>query len=423
MPLSFGPRWWDGARATTARDAATSPGEDPARLDPVTQVLTPLGLAHVLDIQFKHAGRTGILPTAILLSCDENECLGTRQGQPVADAVRSETARRIRSVLRTSDAVGRVGTDAFLVVLAETGYWEALRVAERLRGRVTAPVPLPTGESVSPVPTLAVASIPEATISVDDIVTLAQRVLARNRAREVSTDPGRGDTVVELLSNAQTFRVIREPIVHLGTGRVTGYELLSRTGIEHFELPADFLRVALVSETLTRTDLLCLETCITALQRWGDTGVDYHINVFPSTILDTPPERILRVVTELPDLRRLCIEITEQQFFGDRTRLRAHLDVLRAAGVRIALDDVGFGRTALELLILIAPDVVKIDRAFVKGVSTDATRTAEFRRLVEVIRALGATAIAEGIETAEDAKAIQALGVEFGQGFLWPAVV
>ncbi len=105
---------------------------------------------------------------------------------------------------------------------------------------------------------------------------------------------------------------------------------------------------------------------------------------------------------------------------GDRPRLRAHLTVLRNAGVRIALDDVGFGRTSLELLVLLAPDIVKIDRAFVKSASVDAAQSAEFRRLVEVIRALGATAIAEGIETPAEAQAIQAMGVDYGQGFLWP---
>ena len=404
------------------RGGTVSPrGQPLVKLDPLTQVLTPEGLADALDIEFKHSSRVGILPTAILLSCGEPEHLHTHQAEGVADAVIGETAHRIRAVLRGSDAVARVRADAFLIVLGETGYWEALRVAERLRRRVTAPVPVVTGDLVPVEPTLAVVSISDAAMAVEDIVMLALEALARSKAAEARLQPGGSRAILDLLANAQTFRVIREPIIHLSSGRVTGYELLTRTTIEALELPADFLRVALVTDTLTQTDLMCLQACVAERQQWGGAAVDFHMNLFPSTILHTPPERILNVLGGFPDLHRVCVEITEHQFFGDRPRLRAHLTVLRNAGVRIALDDVGFGRTSLELLVLLAPDIVKIDRAFVKSASMDAAQSAEFRRLVDVIRALGATAIAEGIETPAEAQAIQAMGVDYGQGFLWPA--
>jgi EAL domain-containing protein (putative c-di-GMP-specific phosphodiesterase class I) len=116
---------------------------------------------------------------------------------------------------------------------------------------------------------------------------------------------------------------------------------------------------------------------------------------------------------------KLCVEITEQQFFGDGRDLKERLAILRQAGVRIALDDVGFGRTSLELLILLEPDIVKIDRRFVKGVSTDPLQAAAFRRLVEAVNALGAVIVAEGIETPDDRSTVQQFGVPYGQGFLW----
>jgi len=86
--------------------------------------------------------------------------------------------------------------------------------------------------------------------------------------------------------------------------------------------------------------------------------------------------------------------------------------VLSDAGIRLALNDVGFGRSSLELLILLSPDVVKIDRRFIKGVSRDAFQAGACRRLLDVINALGATAIAEGIETVEDRKAVEQFGGE-----------
>lgn len=400
---------------------ADASSDDPrVRVDSLTGTLTPAGLADALEIHYKSSRRVGILPTAILVSCRGLGRRGTESDLSASDAALRETAQRLHATLRASDAVARVRDDAFLVVLAETGYWEALRIAERIRERVAMPLSSLAGSIDSFSPSIGVVSIPDAAMSVTDLILLAQSTLARSHAAEAPIQPGGSQAVLDLLANAETFRVIREPIVELRSGSVTGYELLTRTAIEHLERPADFLRLALITDTLTGTDLRCLEACGTALRAWGNPAGVYHVNVFPSTLLATPPERILELVAGVADPTRLCLEITEQQFFGDRARLRAHLAVLRQAGVRIALDDVGFGRTSLELLILLAPDIVKIDRGFVRGVATDPAHAAAFRRLVDVVRTLGATAIAEGVETPDDARNLQMMGVEYAQGHLWP---
>ena len=141
---------------------------------------------------------------------------------------------------------------------------------------------------------------------------------------------------------------------------------------------------------------------------------------FPSTILNMSSERLLACFTNTRRPWQFCVEVTERQFFGDSKTLRKRLAGLREAGISVALDDVGFGRTSLELLILLAPDVVKIDRRFVQGVSKDLVQATAFGRLVEVVRTVGATAIAEGIETQEDNQKIQSFGVEYGQGRVSP---
>jgi diguanylate cyclase (GGDEF)-like protein len=404
---------WEGEPT----EGAVAPAGAAPRLDPLTQLLTPAGLADALDLYYKSSRRVGVLPTAVLVVCKELGGLHA-SGAPAVDEVFRETARRLQAALRGSDAVARVCREGFLVILAETGYWEALRIAERIRERLAAPMTPSEGNAVSLAPLIGVVSIPDAGISVGDLLLLAQGALARSQAAEALPRPGK-QPVLDLLASAETFRVIREPIVELRTTAVVGYELLTRTTIEHLERPADFLRLALITDTLTETDLRCLEACGAALRGWGNPPGVYHINIFPSTLLATSPNQILELVTGLADPTRLCLEVTEQQFFGDRARLRAHLAVLRQAGIRIALDDVGFGRTSLELLILLAPDVVKIDRGFVRGVSVDPAQKAAFRRLVDVVRTLNAMGIAEGVENEADAATLQELGVEYGQGHLW----
>lgn len=414
-----------GRRAAADLEASNEHLRQLVSLDPLTHVLNRKGLLQALDAELRQTRRTGSHPIAILLDCDHFKQINRRFGHTVGDAVLVEIARRIQSALRTSDYVARIGTDEFLTILPETGYWEAVRIAERIRSKVNAPLELGVPDPITVAASLGVCAIPDVALSLEQVLELAQTTLAKSKAVQHLAEPaggaGEGGGVtglLDLLSAEGTYRAVREPIVHLDSGSVAGYEILARTTIPGFERPGDFLPVALAHNILTVADLHCLKVCL-GLVAASLEVIDYHVNLFPSTILTTPPERLLEAFGE--DVRkRLCVEVTEQQFFGDSKSLRQQMAVLRDAGIRIALDDVGFGRTSLELLILLAPDVVKIDQRFVKGVSKDALQASAFRRLMDVIGTLGATAIAEGIETPEDREAIQAFGVPYAQGYLWP---
>ena len=267
---------------------------------------------------------------------------------------------------------------------------------------------------------LGVCTIADVHMSLEEVVELAQAAVTKSRTARV-TDTRGGQGVVELLSLEDTYRAVREPIVSLASDALVGYEMLTRSRIEGFEQPDDFLGLALAHNLLTVADLHCLNACLDSVAGATETELDFHINLFPSTILNTQPERLLAAFGQL-DHSKLCVEITEQQFFTDSMKLRDRLSVLRDAGIRLALDDVGFGRSSLELLILLAPDIVKIDRRFITGVSRDAFQAGALRRLLDVINTLGATAIAEGVETVEDREAVEQFGVELAQGFLWKAL-
>jgi diguanylate cyclase (GGDEF)-like protein len=391
-------------------------------IDPLTQALNRRGLEQALDVELRRTRRTGSHPIAVLLDCVEFKHINRRFGHKVGDEVLMETTRRIQSALRSSDHVARVGADEFLIVLSDTGYWEAVRIAERIRLKVGAPLPMGGPEPLSVTPALGVCMIAAVEATLAEVLELAHAALARNtRAREQAVNgvlDGEGlEGLSELLSNEKNYYSVREPVIHLATGAVVGYELLTRSRIAGFEMPGDFLQLALAHNILTVVDLQCFKVCLRGAAPEG--GLDFHINVFPSTVLNTPPAWLIDAVKQA-GCERLCVEVTEQQFFGDSKALRERLATVREAGIRVALDDVGFGRTSLELLILLAPDVVKIDQRFIKGVWKDPFRTIALRRLLDLVSTLGATAIAEGVETAEDLRAIQELGVPYGQGYQWP---
>jgi len=143
-----------------------------------------------------------------------------------------------------------------------------------------------------------------------------------------------------------------------------------------------------------------------------------HLNLFPSTMIDVPVKSLLE---EFPEDRKkgmYCIEISEQQIIGDPSYLAKPVEELKKAGLLVAIDDVGFGRTCLENLILLEPNIIKIDKRCVKGVARDKSRAHALQRILKVAEVLGTDVVAEGIESEEDLDVLRNLGVRYGQGFL-----
>ena len=137
------------------------------------------------------------------------------------------------------------------------------------------------------------------------------------------------------------------------------------------------------------------------------------MNVSPATLVTT---RCTLLLSGLP-LDRIILELSEHDRVQDYTSLDNALAPLRARGMRLAIDDVGAGFSSLRHIVLTGPDVIKLDRTIVNGVSTDAVLTILVRSLVEFAHGCSARVVAEGIESAEDASVLASLGVDHGQGW------
>lgn len=151
----------------------------------------------------------------------------------------------------------------------------------------------------------------------------------------------------------------------------------------------------------------------------GITPERYHVNLYPSTIVGIPTEHLLAEFPEGIPLEHFCIEISEQQILGDPSYLLDPVQRLRQAGVKIAIDDVGFGNSCLESLVLLTPEIIKIDKRCVRGLSQDPAARENLGRYRAVGEALGATIVVEGIETEQDLNILRSMGFEYGQGFFW----
>ncbi len=204
--------------------------------------------------------------------------------------------------------------------------------------------------------------------------------------------------------------VLLQPIVDLATGTRIGAEALSRFPAQ-WDLAPDVCFAQ--AHSIGRGDeleLLALRGAAAHL----DTVAGYvAMNVSPGTLL-TP--RCTQLLDELP-LDRVLLELSEHDPVADYDALAAVLDPLRERGMRLAIDDVGAGFSSLRHIVLTRPDVMKLDRTVVDGVSTDPVLATLVSSLVAFGHGCDTRIVAEGVETADDAQALLAAGVDYGQGW------
>jgi EAL domain-containing protein (putative c-di-GMP-specific phosphodiesterase class I) len=354
-------------------------------------------------------------------------------GHAVGDVVLKEISVRLKETLRPTDHIARIGGDEFLMLLPDTRFAEGMLVAEKVRLAVAeSPLRL-AAETIRVTASLGVLALPYEFCSIEEVLSLARlavresKLHGKNRVssgekHKVKESPDR-EALAELterLRKGECFRAVSMPLLKLDDETVIGYEILSRGPAGAFEMPDDLFRVSCEHNLLTIVDLRCLKTCLTAcVEPKFDQNARFHVNLFPSTIIDTPIDRLLTLFPSTRKDGNFCIEISEQQFIGDPAYLRDHIAALKENGILVAIDDVGFGRSSLESLIILEPDIVKIDRKYVSGIADEPAKARLLKRLVKVVNALGAELIAEGIERREELELLLEVGVTLGQGWYW----
>ncbi len=207
-----------------------------------------------------------------------------------------------------------------------------------------------------------------------------------------------------------------QPIVDLRDGRVEAYEALARgRGGE----PANATLARLAGQFDRQTDKLLHRE---ALRLAADLGLETRLslNLMPSNIesLRDSLEGTIRVAESLRiGAERLNLEIVETEIIEDTRGFLIAANQLRAAGVRLSIDDFGAGFAGLTLLTRFQPDSVKIDMSIVRDIHADGPRQAIVRGIVRTCTDLGIDLVAEGIESEAEFDWCRAEGIAFGQGF------
>lgn len=224
----------------------------------------------------------------------------------------------------------------------------------------------------------------------------------------------------ERVIDERSVRSVYQPLVHLDSGDVIGYEALARGPAgSPVESPMALFAGAEALGRSVELDWVCRAAAYRgALDAQLDPSLTLFVNNEPSALRSPCPPDLLAVVTAAESRLRIISEMTERALAADPAALLAAVGRARDVGWGVALDDVGAEPASLAFMPFVRPDVVKLDLRLVQGHTT-----AEVARIVNAVLAeaesSGATILAEGIETAEHLAVARSMGATIGQGWLW----
>ena len=401
-----------------------------ALLDPLTELYNRRGLQQTLRRETQLLSRDGGKLLVLIFDIDDFKKINDSLGHPVGDILLKETAKKIQDSVRASDHVARIGGDEFILLLPKTHLREGLQLAERLRFAVSnTTIAVSEKETLRITASFGLAPVPGYVTSVDELLAISDPFLRQSKnegknrisyqlpeGAENHAERSASEHMTELMRRGNDFFALKQPIMRLADQSIVGYEFLSRLKNSGVHMPDEFFRVALENNMLTLVDHHCFRSCISASAALPPK-MHRHINLFPATIIDLAVEELVEKLAVNCPAESYCLEISEQQILGDSSHLIGPVEEFKRYGISIAVDDVGFGNTCLESLILLEPNVIKLDKKYIQGIAQNLHAEHSLRRILKIAEDLNAEVIAEGIETQEDLDKLKELGVKYGQGF------
>ncbi|MBK5224827.1 MAG: EAL domain-containing protein, partial [Acidimicrobiia bacterium] len=395
----------------------------------------PASLSHV-NRAIGRASRTDDMVAVLFVDLDGFKQINETHGHPAGDRVLVQVAQTLAGAVRQSDVVGRLGADEFIVVaepVADEGEVAAMgaRLLDSLPRSVTvAGVAISISASIGIATSVGGAS-PDALVREADVAVAEAKRRGRGQIRfcddalrsDIATRSSVERGLATAIENDELILHFQE-LVDARTEQPVSMEALvrwMRPGVGMVP-PDDFIPVAEASDLIIALDEWVLRHAIAQLATWTDDPRLGHLTlgVNLSARHLGHPRLVDHVLGPLRahgvDPRRLVIEVTETALLDDVATAAAQLATLQAHGVRIAIDDFGTGYTSLAHLRALPVDVLKIDRSFVANLDREDERGL-VRMIIEVGHLFGMEIIAEGVETASEARELLSLGTDTLQGY------
>ena len=379
--------------------------------------------------------RTGAL-AVMFVDIDRFKLVNDTYGHAEGDALLRAIAARLSATLRRGDTLARLGGDEFTVLLPDINTPEDAEViASKILEALAAPIMLSQGEYRATV-SVGISLFPRDGATAEDLTRHADIAMyqvkrsGKNAFRffdpALNTHHRERITLENDLRDAlgrAEFELHYQPQVSLAQRRIVGLEALLRWN--HPVLgslgPSGFIQVAEELGLIGEISTWVLEQACAQLAQWrteGHDGLRMSVNLSP---FDFDKRDIVSSVTaclERHDVpaSQMELEITESMMMNDSAGVAAKVRALRAAGVSVAIDDFGTGYSALAYLQKFPVSTLKIDRSFVRDLEGPMTNPI-ISAITGIARGFDLDIVAEGVEQAEQAEALQMLGCDIMQGY------
>jgi diguanylate cyclase (GGDEF)-like protein len=388
-----------------------------------------------IDQTVRSSRRTGDKAAVMIMDLDHFKEINDTLGHHMGDLLLEEVARRLRRALRESDTVARLGGDEFGVLLPRVdSEQDAALVAQSLLMHLREPFVL-EGMRLEIDASVGLALHPK---HGEDVETLQQRAdiamysakqsgrghavfepeLDRHSPRRLALAGGLRSAIVE-----GQIQLYYQPKADLRTGRIMGCEALARWDHPEFGIvgPSEFVPIAEQTGLITPLTSFVLDAALRQVREWKDSGLELSVavNLSARSFLDT------QLAVEIPRLlgrhgveaELLELEITESMLMTDPARAEATLQRLSTIGLTLSVDDFGTGYSSLANLKRLPVDVIKIDKSFVMEMAVDASDAAIVRSTIDLAHNLGLKVVAEGVESEDAWRHLEALGCDYAQGY------
>jgi EAL domain-containing protein (putative c-di-GMP-specific phosphodiesterase class I) len=220
-------------------------------------------------------------------------------------------------------------------------------------------------------------------------------------------------TRIREVLDGRLYRMVYQPIIRIDTGQITGHEALARFTAEPQRSPDKWFNQAAEVGLQDELELAVIRRALADLEQIPE-GSYVSFNISPQTILGHPDLHVF----DGHALGRIMLEVTEHASIDDYGVIADTLAQHRRRGLRLAVDDAGAGYASFRHILKLKPDVIKLDTTLVAEIDKDNGMRALAAAIVHFAEETGAKVVAEGIETEQELRALRALGITNGQGFL-----
>ncbi len=373
----------------------------------------------------------------MFLDLDRFKQINDTLGHAAGDRVLKVVAERLKSFLREVDTIARLGGDEFTVVIEGVSQAEQLSgVAEKIRNALADPVDL-DGRNMSVSASIGITLYPRDGEDIEQLIKNADIAMYHAKQRGGRQqfqfyEQGMGPLAAEHLEleaklrqaiEKQEFLLHYQPVVDLASGRITGMEALVRwQSPQGLIPPANFIALAEESGLILDIGRWVLRAACMQARKWQRDGLPplrLAVNLSP---LQLRQENLLATVAEILResglaAQHLELEITENTVMERSRDAMATLTRLEQLGVKLSIDDFGTGYSSLAYLKQFPVHNLKIDRSFVRDITTDSDDAAIVRAMIAMAKSLGLGIIAEGVETRQQLEFLRAAGCNSYQGY------